>query len=250
MRIWKRSLTIFLMAAIISVSLLIGNTGKSYAISHLFDFKTGTVAETISEGGRLIKQLALIMEGAVVVKKIGDLIPFLPYGLIEDESGSGENSGDPVGSGMSAGTGGVSEEDGEEIPLTVEAEVKHTPDWEKNRGKYNSYAAKKGLDSRGEEKFWFGEVLVLSADVSGAEEEPEVTAEVKGTGYSVTLGGKGDAKTGEIVMKDIPGAENLKAIEIIFTAKSGEKTAVTSRRIVVDNSVPYWLLHRKEAPDS
>lgn len=57
MRTCRGTVTVFLLAAIIMVALMIGDSGRAYAISHLVDFDHGSVGDVITDGGKLVKEL-------------------------------------------------------------------------------------------------------------------------------------------------------------------------------------------------
>ncbi|HIV80006.1 MAG TPA: hypothetical protein IAB13_03475, partial [Candidatus Avanaerovorax faecigallinarum] len=136
---------------------------------------------------------------------------------------------------------------GNEINLSIRGRIEHTPDWNRNREKYNAYASERGLSARGENVFWPGEVLVLTAEVDRAD-NATVTAEFAGTGYRKNLSGSGRVRKAEVFMKDIPGAMDMDSLTVKFTAEAEGVTAEASASIVLDDRVDYWFLHRKEAP--
>ena len=257
MRTCRGTITVFLLAAIIMVIMLIGNTGRAYAISHLTDFDHGSAGETIAGGGDIVREIGDMagIEGGDDKGGKGNYTEYgeegrydaVPVGGKTPEKPGEAGKGGTVDKGGKPAGGNKSAEEDDAIPLSVKGRIEHTPDWDRNRGKYNSYAAERGLDFRGDEVFWPGEVLVLTAETEGPD-GAVVIAEFAGTGYRKTLSGSGSVKKAEVAMRDIPGAMDADSITVIFKAEAAGETSEYEETIAVDDSVDYWMLHRKEAP--
>lgn len=245
MRTCRGTIAIFLLAAIIMVVLMTGDSGRAYAISHLVDFDHGSVSDIITDGAEQMKKLGDGIMPGDKSQEAGrhDEISGI-YGeerkeaVFTGDSKHDEKNKSPDEGGKPAG---------DEINLRIKGRIEHTPDWNRNREKYNAYAAERGLAARGENVFWPGEVLVLTAEVDGAD-NATVVAEFTGTGFKKTLLGGGTVKKAEVFMKDIPGAMDMDSLTVRFTAEAGGVTAGASDSIVLDDRVGYWFLHRKEAP--
>lgn len=245
MRTCRGTATVFLLAAIIMVVLMISDSGRAYAISHLVDFDHGSAGEIITDGGKLVKELG---DGILPGDESQEADGHEGTGGAYDEGGQdiaftggsklNGKTENPVEGGKPAG---------DEISLSVKGKIEHTSDWNRNREKYNAYASERGLAIRGENVFWPGEVLVLTAEVEGAD-NATVVAEFTGTGFKKTLSGSGTVKKAEVAMKDIPGAMDMNSLTVKFTAESEGVKASASDSIVLDDRVDYWFLHRKEAP--
>ena len=245
MRTCRGTIAVFLLAAIIMVVLMTGDSGRAYAISHLVDFDHGSVSDIITDGAEQMKKLG---DGIMPGDKSQETYRYDEIGGIYDKerqevvftggSKSDGEKGSPAEEGKPAG---------DEINLSIRGRIEHTPDWNRNRERYNAYASERGLAARGENVFWPGEVLVLTAEVEGAD-NATVVAEFTGTGFKKTLSGGGTVKKAEVFMKDIPGAMGMDSLTVRFAAKAGGVTAEASNSIVLDDRVDYWFLHRKEAP--
>ena len=245
MRTCRGTIAVFLLAAIIMVVLMTGDSGRAYAISHLVDFDHGSVGEVITDGGKLVKELG---DGILSDDKSQEADRHEGTDGAYDEGGQGiAFTGGSRSDGKSESPAEGGKPAGDEISLGVRGRIEHTSDWNRNRERYNAYAAERGLAARGENVFWPGEVLVLTAEVEGAD-NATVVAEFEETGYRKTLSGGGTVKKAEVSMKDIPGAMDMDSLTVRFTAKAGGVTAEASNSIVLDDRVGYWFLHRKEAP--
>ena len=245
MRTCRGTVTVFLLAAIIMVALMIGDSGRAYAISHLVGFDHGSVGDVITDGGKLVKELG---DGILSDDKSQEAGRHEGTGGAYDEGGQSITfTGGSRSGGKSENPGEGGKPAGDEISLSVRGNIEHTSDWNRNRERYNAYASKRGLAVRGENVFWPGEVLVLTAEVEGAD-NATVVAEFAETGYRKTLSGSGTVKKAEVPMKDIPGAMDMYSLTVRFTAEAGGVTAEASDSIDLDDSVDYWFLHRKEAP--
>ena len=245
MRTCRGTIAVFLLAAIIMVVLMIGDSGRAYAISHLVDFDHGSVSDIITDGAEQMKKLG---DGIMPGDKSQEADRHEGTGGAYDEGGQSiAFTGGSRSDGKSENPGEEGNPAGDEISLSIRGRIEHTPDWNRNREKYNAYASERGLPSRGENVFWPGEVLALTAEVDGAD-NATVVAEFAETGYRKTLSGGGTVKKAEVFMKDIPGAMDMDSLTVRFAAKAGGVTAEASDSIVLDDRVDYWFLHRKEAP--
>ena len=220
MRTCRGTVTVFLLAAIIMVALMIGDSGRAYAISHLVDFDHGSVGDVITDGGKLVKELG---DGILSDDKSQEAGRHEGTGGAYDEGGQSITfTGGSRSGGKSENPGEGGKPAGDEISLSVRGNIEHTSDWNRNRERYNAYASKRGLAVRGENVFWPGEVLVLTAEVEGAD-NATVVAEFAETGYRKTLSGSGTVKKAEVPMKDIPGAMDMYSLTVRFTIVPGAK---------------------------
>lgn len=215
------------------------------AMSHLVDFDRGSASEMIIEGSELVREMGDTIRDELLRKASAGI-----EGDGEDQSGTGSlvTGGDTGGLYVTAA--GESEKgteaDSTEEKLSIKVKIGHTSEWDKNREKYNLTAAAKGLALRDSSVFWPGEVIVVEAEITGSE-YATATCTVSGSGVVKTLSGNGSVKKAEIPMTDIPGAMDRDRLELLISAADGKEKAEYREEITIDDSVSYWMLHRKEA---
>lgn len=148
------------------------------------------------------------------------------------------------------------------------ARVYHTNLWDGHRKAFNrfyfggdfedicslaDYVAKDLPRKRGTNVFWSGERFMLEAKTSDTANLERVKVSIEGTTYSTDLtleGGKGDKWKGSLFDRTMPGKWGQRSpeiLEFVFTAYYRGGQSVTQRvEIIVDSTINYWDLHRKE----
>ena len=148
------------------------------------------------------------------------------------------------------------------------ARVYHTDLWDGHRKAFNrfyfggdfesqcsfaDYAAQGSPRKRGTNIFWSGERFMVEAKTADTAKVERVKVSIEGTTYSADLtleGGKGDKWKGSIFDRTMVGKwgqQRPEILEFVFTAYYTGGSSVTQRvEVIVDSTINYWDLHRKE----
>ncbi len=145
----------------------------------------------------------------------------------------------------------------------ITGNVYHTDEWTKNRQRFNLYYFNEAFNQksvyeeyikrklpreRGSNVFWAGERFLLSAEVGGNPET--VTAQIlEAPSYKATLKKSGEVLwTGTLWEKSMSERFNSnkpEEITVRFTAVyAGGATKTNDVKVIMDNTLRYWLLHR------
>ncbi len=141
--------------------------------------------------------------------------------------------------------------------------VYHTELWDKNRRNFNNfyfnqygnfdvsysqYLAKQKPRLRGENVFWSGEKFLIEGKVNESNKTKMLNVRILGTDYCENLEFSNSHWHGAIFnpnMIGLWGKTKPEQITFEFTAY-GKEVIVDKVNIIVDDTVKYWDLHRKE----
>jgi len=152
----------------------------------------------------------------------------------------------------------------------ITGNVYHTDEWTRNRRTFNQYYFKENFDQnvlladyqkeslprkRGSNVFWSGEKFLLSAMVGGDAQKVTVSIEeVPGHSAGLQKSTASGGAVGETLwtgslwdesMKEELASKKPRELTFRFTAYyAGGTTKTHEVKVIVDDSVAYWLLHR------
>ena len=135
------------------------------------------------------------------------------------------------------------------LPLTIEGEVHHTPEWNENRINYNKKVSGKTDEPRSYDIFWAGERFVLRADttLTGTATKADTVTVHMDRGYSTTLSPNGNFSiwNGELYDKSF---DRLKDGPVTFTFEAHYNNGVVKVDTVTvrieGNYTDYFRIHR------
>lgn len=155
-----------------------------------------------------------------------------------------EDAAEPVQPGNSG-----SEE--EVIEPALFGEVSHTEEWEENRQDFNDRCRETGTTQwiRPENTYFSGEKFMLRADAEGESPPSQITVSIEGTEYKTRLHFRNGHWEGSLFDPSMIGKWGLNGREKLtfsFYAVIDGVICEYIEDVFVDDSQPYWLMHRKE----